>query len=132
MPITHLPTVLKGFGYRVRVIDGHSHTDIVNAWEWAKGNGGGGADDDDGDGGVGGGGSDGNAVMSVIIAMTTKGGGSKYLTGETHAASQLPSQPWHTRVPSWELYFKILEELLNGVCDAGMWQFVSCVCDAGM
>lgn len=50
----------------------------------------------------------------VIIATTTKGGGTKHMPTMTHPVTGMVWQPWHTKIPTWELYATIIDELLHG------------------
>ena len=48
----------------------------------------------------------------AIIATTTKGGGTVHMPTTTHPVTGMLWQPWHTKIPSWELYTAIVDEQL--------------------
>eukprot|EP00040_Diaphanoeca_grandis_P024420 m.134170 g.134170 ORF g.134170 m.134170 type:complete len:663 (-) comp29724_c1_seq1:79-2067(-) len=91
MPIHNLKMVLEGFGFHVHEIDGHSHEEIWAAWSESRTNG----------------------DLNVIMATTTKGGGTNLIAPSVHPVTQLTWQPWHTKVPAWPLYLKMIREQLD-------------------
>jgi len=92
MPIHNLELVLKGFGFDVIVVkDGHNPTHVLRALE--------------------------NAVSSInpqiVIFDTTKANGTNHMKPIIHSETNLLCQPWHTKVPRWPLYMRIVAEQLS-------------------
>ncbi|MCG3175100.1 MAG: 1-deoxy-D-xylulose-5-phosphate synthase [Candidatus Omnitrophica bacterium] len=82
MPLDDLPAKWAAFGWRVRVIDGHSHEEIRSAFaSWCPAP---------------------TAQPQVIVARTVKGKGVPLLEGHGQ---------WHHRIPSAEEYRAITEVL---------------------
>ena len=89
MPLADLPGALRAFGFSVVEIDGHDAVALDAAWKAA-------AD-----------------TLTVILARTIKGGGSSLLPATPHAETGLLAQPWHTKVPQWDMYVRLVEEQLE-------------------
>jgi transketolase len=73
-----LPQLFASFGFTAIEINGNDTAAVVDAWQRAEGR------------------------LSAIIAHTTKPAGSKLMDTEMDAVGR-SCQPWHTRVPSWQL-----------------------------
>jgi transketolase len=93
MPIHDISTVLRGFGFEVLAINGHDPHEISSAWKTATT-----AD---------------HRKSYVILAKTTKAGGTNLLKPSTHPETGLLYHPWHTKVPKWDLYIKVIEEQIR-------------------
>ena len=94
MPIHDLEMVVKGFGFNVIHVDGHSEEEILKAYSTIV------ADFD-------------KDALYIIFAKTTKAGGSEFLKTSQHPVTKMECLPWHTKVPKWELYIEITNEQIN-------------------
>jgi transketolase len=51
-----------------------------------------------------------NQLAPIILVETVKGGGTAFMPTERNPATKQVSQPWHTRIPDWARYEKIISE----------------------
>jgi TPP-dependent pyruvate/acetoin dehydrogenase alpha subunit len=89
--------VFEGFGFQCLEVDGHHLEAIQEAWELARST---------------------SSQPTVIFAHTHKTGGTKLLPPVKHEESGLLSQPWHTKVPVWDLYIRLLDEQCSLLTEA--------------
>jgi len=89
--IPDLGRVLQGLGFRVFEIDGHDPMALLQTLEPDPG-----------------------LRPRAVICRTHKGGGSRYTAPEGDV------QPWHGRVPGWDVYRGILSEQAALASDAGL------------
>ena len=95
MPIHDLAGVIGAFGLRTISIDGHDPDDIVRAIGEAAGI------------------HQPQDQPCVVLATTVKAGGTEHMKPSVHPVTKLAWQPWHTKVPNWDLYVKVVEEQLE-------------------
>eukprot|EP00051_Salpingoeca_urceolata_P028549 m.487419 g.487419 ORF g.487419 m.487419 type:complete len:659 (+) comp25011_c0_seq1:89-2065(+) len=87
-PIANLELVFRGFGFEVERVDGHDADALASALRKLEGK------------------------LGVVLADTTKAGGTKLVGPSPHPETKLQWHPWHTKVPDWELYVQMVEEQL--------------------
>ena len=104
MPIHDLPRVLEGFGFTVlHVPDGHDPETLRESIVQTIPNSGGSLGKSDGD----------RPNLYVIIADTSKAAPplTSHMMPSVHPEGLL-HQPWHTKVPTWDVYIAVVEEQL--------------------
>ena len=105
MPIHDLPRVLEGFGFTVlHVPDGHDPETLRESILQTIPNSGGSLGKSDGD----------RPNLYVIIADTSKAAPplTSHMMPSVHPETGLLHQPWHTKVPTWDVYIAVVEEQL--------------------
>ena len=90
MPIHNLELVLQGFGFDVSIVDGHDPDMVLTALESTL---------------------DTSKPHRIIIFNTIKGG--IHMEPSIHPDTNMLCQPWHTKIPDWNLYITIINEKLN-------------------
>ena len=92
MPIHNLELVLQGFGFDVSIVDGHDPDMVLTALESTL---------------------DTSKPHRIIIFNTIKGG--IHMEPSIHPDTNMLCQPWHTKIPDWNLYITIIDEKLNQI-----------------
>eukprot|EP00041_Stephanoeca_diplocostata_P021222 m.489574 g.489574 ORF g.489574 m.489574 type:complete len:324 (+) comp21769_c0_seq9:734-1705(+) len=85
--IHDMGSVFRGFGWEVVDIDGNDYDQVQTAWHNAAGK------------------------RVAVLARTDKGFGT-HMQPVPHPETGLSWHPWHTKIPSWDLYERIIDELI--------------------